>query len=127
MSELHDRSDLTPLDPGFRDRGYWIRFHAGVMARAQEELSRRRRAREMSVPEVVFQWRRTLVPATLLAAALAGILLLGEGPEAQGFTPVALEEALVVGLEGDPIPTVLQQTAELDEVAFLTAAGGFRP
>ena len=127
MSTLDDRVPLESLDPGHGDPGYWIRFHGRVMSRARDELARRRMAGEWSIAEVVFQWRKTLVPLTLLAAALAGIFVFASQEPIRQFSPVALEDALIQGLSGDPIPTVLERTAELDEVAFLSPAGGFRP
>ena len=59
---------------------------------------------------MVFQWRKTLVPLTLLAATLAGIFVVGHEEPAERFSPVALEEVLLEGLDGDPIPTVLGGT-----------------
>ncbi len=123
MSDLDDRLHLGSLDPGSGDPGYWLRFHRRVMARAGDELARRRLAGEWTIAEVVFQWRKTLVPVALLAATLAGIFVLGHEEPAPALSPIALEEALMEGLVGDPIPTVLGRTAELDEVAFLTGAG----
>ena len=125
MSELDDRLQLESIDPGSEDPGFWIRFHGRVMAQAREELARRQMAGEWSFAEVMFQWRKTVVPLTLLAATLAGIFVLGQREPTPVFSPVALEEALIDGLSLDPIPTVLGRTAELDEVAFLTGAGGF--
>jgi len=125
MSDLDDRLQLSPLDPGSNDPGFWIRYHGHVMAQARSELARRRMAGEWSIPEVVFRWRRTLVPLTLLAATMAGIFVLSfEEPEAP-LLPIALEEALLEGLPGDPISAVLVRTAELDEFALLTGSGGF--
>ena len=127
MNDTNERLNLDPLDPEFHDPGFWVRFHGEVLARARDELTRRRAVSHWSVPEVVFQWRTTLVPLTLLAAALAGILLLGQRDAGAGPAPVALEDALVEGLPGDPIPAVLQRSAELDEIAFLAGSGGFIP
>jgi hypothetical protein len=127
MNEKDDRLSLEPLDPGSVDPGFWLRFHRSVMARASEELARRRMTPELSIPEVVFQWRKPLVPLALLAATLAGIFVLGHEEPGPVLSPVALEEALVDGLEGDPIPTVLATTAELDETAFLASRGGYLP
>jgi len=81
----------------------------------------------LSFPEVVFRWRKPLVPLTLLAATLAGIFVLGHEEPGPALSPIALEEALIQDLNGEPIPEILGRTAELDETAFLTAAGGFRP
>ena len=104
---------------------FWIRFHGRVMSQAREELARRRIAAELTIPEGVFQWRRTLVPLTLLAASLAGIFVMDHEEPTAAAPILALEEALTDDLGGDPIPTILGRTVELDEVAFLTAAGGF--
>ena len=125
MNELDERLNLEPLDPASQDPGFWLRFHGTVMAQAREELAHRRMLGESSFAEVVFQWRKTLVPMTLLAATLAGIFVLGHEEPRQLFSPIALEEALMEDLVGDPIPTVLGRTVEFDEVAFLTEAGGF--
>lgn len=125
MSDLDDRLQLDALDPGYQDPGFWIRFHGRVMAQAGDEMARRQIAGEWSIAEVVFQWRKGLVPVTLLAAAIAGIFVAGHEEPAPPLSPVALEEALMEGVTGDPIPTVLGRTVELDEIAFLTAAGGF--
>ena len=125
MNDLDDRARLEPLDPGSKDPGYWIRFHGRVMAQARGELARRQMAGEWSLTEVVFQWRKTLVPVTLLAATLAGIFVLGHEEPESFLSPIALEEALMEDLAGDPIPTILGREAQLDEVAFLTGAGGF--
>jgi hypothetical protein len=127
MNEVNERVELDLLDPGSQDPGFWNRFHGRVLARARDELSRRRLARRMSVPDVVFHWRKTLVPVALLAATLAGVFLMGHEEGDITLTPVALEEALVEGLSGDPIPMVLDRTADLDEMAFLAGSGGFRP
>lgn len=128
MSKMEDnRLDLSPLDPETGDPGYWVRFHSRVLSEAERELARRRISAEWSVPEIVFQWRRTLVPLALLAATLAGLFLMEHEDSRATFAPVALEEALVEGLPGDPIPTVLERTAELDELAVLASSGGFRP
>lgn len=127
MNEKNDRLNLEPLDPGSVDPGFWIRFHRSVMSRTSGELARRRMTQELSIPEVVFQWRKPLVPLALLAATLAGVFVLGHEEPGPVLSPVALEEALVDGLAGDPIPTVLARTAELDETAFRTSGGGFLP
>ncbi len=125
MNDLDNRARLEPLDPGSEDPGFWIRFHGRVMAQARDELARRQMAGEWNLTEVVFQWRKTLVPITLLAATLAGIFVLGHEEPEPFLSPIALEEALMEDLVGDPIPTVLGREAQLDEVAFLTGAGGF--
>ena len=125
MNDLGDRVPLGPLDPGSSDPGFWVRFHSRVMEQAQPELGRRRAHMDLSIPEVVFAWRRTLVPMALMAAALAGILLLGQGQALVPLSPMALEEALTQDLLQEPIPLVLGRERELDELAFLSLAERF--
>ncbi len=125
MDDLSDRIMLKQLDPGDRDPGFWVRFHARVMDGSRGELARRRMEGELSIAEVVFAWRRALVPTALLAAALAGILLLSQGPPPVQSQSVALEDALVEDIGWDPIPTVLARETELDEVAFVSTGERF--
>ena len=125
MKEIEERIDLDALDPGSRDPGYWIRAHERVMSGARAELARRKLAGDWTVTGVVFQWRKTLVPLALLAATLAGIFVLGNEEPTDPFSPMVLEEAILEGVEGDPIPTVLGRGTELETVAFLAGSGGF--
>ncbi len=41
------------------------------------------------------------------------------------LAPLALEEALLEGLEGETIPVILGQERELEELAFFSSLGGF--
>ena len=129
MNDIEERVPLEPLDPGALDPGFWVRFHARVLDQAQMELARRRLNGDITFADVVFAWRRTLVPMALLAAALAGVFLMSHEepvePFAPSFAPIALEEALVEGLEGETIPVILGQERELEELVFLTSLGGF--
>ena len=125
MKETEERIELDALDPGYRDPGYWVRTHERIMSRARGELARRQMAGDWTVADVVFQWRKTLVPLTLLAATLAGIFVLSHEEPADPYSPMALEEVLLDGVEGDPIPTVLERGAELETVAFLAGSEGF--
>ena len=126
MSEMDERLPLGRLDPGSRDPGFWVRFHAQVMDRARAELARRRLAVEPTVADMVCAWRRTLIPLTLLAAALAAILLTMSGKEQQTtLPPLALEDMLLESVSGDPLPAVLSGGPELEEVAFLTGLERF--
>lgn len=124
MSEFEDRIGLEPLDPASSDPGFWLRFHDRVMAQAMGELARRRMAAELSVVDVVFAWRRALVPMTLMAAAVAGLLLMGnEQPEP--VEVVALEEVLTEGLNLFPVASVLSSEGATQPLVFAGAEGGF--
>ncbi|MGM0668694.1 MAG: hypothetical protein ACQET1_03190 [Gemmatimonadota bacterium] len=97
MNEMDERFPMESFDPASKDPGFWIRFHNRVMAEAQTELARRRMTGDLSVADVVFAWRKALVPAALLAAALAGILIMGHEP-GMSMQTVALEEVLTEDL-----------------------------
>jgi hypothetical protein len=127
MNDSEDRIPLEPLDPGSSDPGFWVRFHSRVMDRARSELIRRQLATEPTVTEVVFAWRRALVPFALLAAALAGILLVSQEPArtAPVRPPLALEDVVLEELESDPISTFLSREVEVDDRAFLASLERF--
>jgi hypothetical protein len=125
MNDFEERVSLESLDPGAFDPGFWVRFHSHVLDRAQMELARRRVNGDLTISDVVCAWRRALVPMALLAAAASGVLLLSQEEPAAPLAIIALEEALVEGLEGETIPTILGREGELEEVAFLTSVGGF--
>ena len=122
MSNLDQRVPLESLDPEATNPGFWIRFHSRVMQKAAGELARRRET-ELGIAEVVFAWRRILVPVTLLAAALAGVLLATQRDVGYVVMPLTLEDALVLDAGGDPLPAAWGGEPELDEVAFLTMSG----
>ena len=122
MSEFNERVPLEALDPGSRDPGFWLRFHNRVMDRARVELSRRRMAAELSVVDVVFAWRRALVPMALLAAAMAGILLMSHEPE-EPVQLVALEDVLTEGLNLLPTTAVLSGETTVQQALFAAEDG----
>ena len=124
MSEFEERVPLESLDPGSRDPGFWLRFHNRVMNHARSELSRRRMVAELSVVDVVFAWRRALVPMALLAAALAGILVVSHEPRPP-VQLVALEEVLTEGLYLLPTLAVLSGETSAPEGLFAVAEGEF--
>lgn len=96
---------LRVLDPGEREAGYWNAFHARVTSAAGAELVRRRAAASMTIGDVVVGWARTLVPTAMLAAALAGVVLMqGEATEAPAL--VGIEEMLTSELTGLTIPQI---------------------
>jgi len=94
-----DRIDaLKPMDPGYEDPGYWVRFRAEVLRRTAFELARRRQAARESVEAVLSGWSRRLIPVAL-AASVAGALLVGQamaGREEADDPPraLALEELM---------------------------------
>jgi hypothetical protein len=97
--------DLAVLDPGLDDPGYWSRFVSLVMVRAADELSGRRVAAEVGVADFLQSWSVTVIRAALIAAAIAGVLLLRDGPA----TALGIEEALTMGLEDQTLPDLMEQ------------------
>ena len=98
--------ELAVLDPGLDDPGYWSRFLSVVMARASGELSRRRLAAEVGVVDFLQSWSRTVIRAALIAAAIAGVLLLRDRPA----ITLGVEEALTMGLEDRTLPDLMEQS-----------------
>ena len=98
--------DLAVLDPGLDDPGYWSRFLSLVMERASDELSRRRLAAEVGVADFLQSWSLTVIRAALIAAAIAGVLLLRDRPAAT----LGVEEALTMGLEDRTLPDLMEQS-----------------
>ncbi len=101
--EIHGA--LRTFDPALNDPGYWSRFGDVVLAGAAQELGRRRALASMTVSEVLVGWARTLVPTALLAAAVAGLVLM-KGTAPAGPMPLGIEELLVSELEGLTIPQI---------------------
>ncbi len=102
--------DLAVLDPGLDDPGYWPRFLSLVMERASGELSRRRLAAEVGVTDFLQSWSVTVIRAALIAAAIAGVLLLRDGPA----TTLGVEEALTTELEDRTLPDFMAQPQGAD-------------
>ena len=76
------------------------------MARASDELSRRRLAAEVGVVDFLQSWSRTVIRAALIAAAIAGVLLLRDRPA----TALGVEEALTMGLEDRTLPDLMEES-----------------
>lgn len=93
------------LDPAGRDPNYWLRFRGWVMEGAAAELARRRLMAQLTVGDVLTSWARTVVPTAVLAAALAGLLLLRSPEGPPGF--IGLEEQLVSEIPGETVPVLL--------------------
>ncbi len=104
LSEL-----LAGLDPGHGDQTYWPRFHRSVMAQTLAELGRRRVIANLTVSQIMHSWARTVLPTAAAAAAVAAIVLLRPVPSPLQVPAgmIAVEEALMEGLDGQPIPDVL--------------------
>ena len=98
--------DLAVLDPGLDDPGYWSRFLSRVMERASDELSRRRLTAEVGVVDFLQSWSLTVIRAALIAAAIAGVLILRDRPA----TTLGVEEALTMGLEDRTLPDLMEQS-----------------
>ena len=104
---------MAALDPGHTDQTYWPRFHRSVMGQALAELGRRRVIANLTVSQIMHSWARTVLPTAAAAAAVAAFVLLRPATEVQAARGViAVEEALMEGLDGQPIPEALG-----DEVA----------
>ena len=107
--------DLALLDPGLDDPGYWFRFRSLVMARAADELSRRRLAAEMGVAGLLQSWSRAVIPAAAIAAAIAGLLFWRGRPTPEW----GVEEALTRGLEDRTLPQLMEQSEGADPFLFV--------
>jgi hypothetical protein len=108
---------LRSLDPATEDPKYWLRFRGWVMTRAARELARRRLMARLTVGDVMSSWARTVVPAAVLAAVLAGMLLMR--PEASDSPqPMGLEELLVTEIPGETVPVLLAPDGTEGVVAF---------
>ena len=97
---------LEALDPSVLDPNYWLRFRDWVVRRAGAELARRRLVASLTVGDVLTHWARAVVPTAVLAAAVAGVVLL-RGGSSSAQPVVDVEEGLVSGVEGESIPATL--------------------
>ena len=85
------------------------------MARAADELSRRRLAAEMGVAGLLQSWSRTVIPAAAIAAAIAGLLFWRGRPTPEW----GVEEALTRGLEDRTLPQLMEQSEGADPFLFV--------
>jgi hypothetical protein len=110
---------LGRLGPAAEDPNYWMRFKARVMRSAGSELARRRLMADVTVGDVLISWARAVVPTAMLAAALAGLVLV-RAHDAQTTATARVEELLVAGMENDAIPTTLSRNERENgtQVAF---------
>jgi hypothetical protein len=105
------------LDPATGDPNYWLRFRGWVMTGAAGELARRRLMAQLTVGDVLTSWARTVVPTAVLAAALAGLLML-RSTEPNGPDFIGLEELLVSEIPGETVPVLLTPEGTEGVVAF---------
>jgi hypothetical protein len=105
------------LDPASIDPNYWLRLRGWVMTGAARELARRRLMAQLTVGDVLTSWARTVVPTAVLAAALAGLLML-RSTEPAGTDFIGLEELLVSEIPGETVPVLLTPEGTEGVVAF---------
>jgi len=120
---LDSGCDFGRLDPGRRDPRYWSRFRFRVMARAADELGRRREMADITVLEVAQSWARVLVSAAAVAAAV-GAVLISQGRATGALVVAGPEEVLTQELEDRTLPDFMA-LEEADEGAFLLAGGNY--
>ncbi|MCG6987257.1 MAG: hypothetical protein LJF06_03575 [Gemmatimonadetes bacterium] len=108
---------LGPLSPEVDDPSYWMRFKTRVMRGASGELARRRLMADVTVGDVLVSWARAVVPTAVLAAALAGLMLM-RAHVAPAATPARVEELLVAGMESETIPATLSRSETETQIAF---------
>ena len=126
--EMHrrERAPVAFLDPE-RDRpGYWLRMRERILTMAEPELVRRRRVHDITVSDVVFSWARSLVPTTLAAALVAGMILARPSSvPTQSAELVPVEEILIDEMESEGVPAIVAAMNDLRSVGDPVTMGGF--
>lgn len=120
--DMEVASWLEALDPATAEPNYWLRFQSWVMNNAAAELARRRLMAELTMGDVMTSWARAVIPTAVLAAALAGLLLL-RAHAVPAPVPMGVEELLMAGVEGATIPVTLSSEEAGPAVVF--ASEGF--
>lgn len=118
---------IRNLDPAREDPGYWVGFRKQVLERAMGELARRRERVRMSVPVVLSAWSRSLIPVSLAAAIIAGIMVISERRVSEDPVPLALEELSRAETEDGPFDDVMEGTMDWAPAAFMTLVEGEVP
>ena len=108
---------LEVLDPAHGDPNYWFRFRGWVMGRAARELARRRLIADLTVGDVLTSWARAVVPTAVLAAIMAGMMLMRAGA-VPTQRPIGVEELLVSEIPNETVPVFLLQDEAAGIVAF---------
>jgi hypothetical protein len=106
---------LGALDPESLDPNYWFRFKGWVLTEAGPELARRRLMADLTVVDLLTSWSRTIVPTALVAAVMAGIVLLRAGTLNFAPMPGPVE---VVAADFEVEPVLLSPDAAAGIVAF---------
>lgn len=108
---------LEALDPAYADPNYWFRFRSWVMTGAARELARRRVMADLTVGDVLTSWARAVVPTAVLAAVMAGIMLMraGAGPTPH---PIGVEELLVSEIPTETEPVFVSLPGPAGVVVF---------
>ncbi|MGI9627187.1 MAG: hypothetical protein ACR2QM_10160 [Longimicrobiales bacterium] len=119
---------LLGLDPEAQDAGYWVEFRRQVLDRAVGELARRREQVRLSIPGVLSGWSRSLIPVSLAAAVIAGIMVMSERQAVDAPVPLALEELSRAETEDGPFDDVMEGTIDwAPTAAFMTLVEGEVP
>ena len=87
------------------------------MTGAARDLARRRLIAQVTVGDVMTSWARMVVPTAVLAAALAGVLLI-RAEAATNLQPMGLEETTANETPGESVPLLLAPDATEGVVAF---------
>ena len=111
---------LRAVDPASLEPGYWNRFKGWVVTEAGPELTRRRLMADLTVVDVLTAWSRTIVPTALIAAVMAGVVLLRAG--SLNFAPLPGGDAVVVAENFEIEPLLLSPDQAAGMVAFAADA-----
>ena len=88
---------LEASDPAYADTNDWFRCRSWVMTGAARELARRRVMADLTVGDVLTSWARAVVPTAVLAAVMAGIMLMLASKLGPGLPFTRQEIADMVG------------------------------
>jgi hypothetical protein len=126
MSDIEPKLPLELLDPGCDDPQYWERSHARIMRAAQPHLAQRAAARSETMGEILLSWSRLVVPVTMAAAAVAGLILLQPLEDESPASVAGLVEVLHQPDSGEPpLPYFLHEADVVDRDMILFAMEEF--
>jgi hypothetical protein len=124
MREIHGLDEppvvLRALDPETQTPGFWDRNHGHIMEQAAGRLAARR-ARAVSMGDVLMSWSRLLIPSVAMAAGVLAFSLLssvsGDDPAQLFGVEDMLHEAWS---QGSTLPVVDVSVPQWEE-AFVFA------